>query len=216
VAGNQPLGLAGSGFDARLQYARTVNEALVAAFMAMSSGASSNGASSSSSSMRPTVDSIVIGGAADLKELLDEELDVRLAPLVRATVPLTYGGRQGFRQLIVASAKLLANVHRDHEATVYERFYSTLMRDETMVAVGIKEVRAAIDQGAAETVIVHRDHELVGEFIDNVESTLNGARLEVLSCDSQETSMFLHGFDGLVAILRYAIPSLDDESEEEN
>ena len=108
--------------------------------------------------------------------------------------------KRGMVSRVVEGARVEA------ETELVESLFAGIGRGDGTVAYGAVEVRAAIDSGAAETIMVSdtvvRDPSVVA-MLDSAEH--RGARITVVST-SHEAGERLARLGGIAALLRYALP----------
>jgi peptide chain release factor subunit 1 len=73
---------------------------------------------------------------------------------VLAILDTPYSGQEGIRALLDKSDELLRNQRLVEEKRLVQRFLEELARDTGRATYGEKEVRAALQRGAAETILI--------------------------------------------------------------
>ena len=133
-------------FEKRHNYLRKVAEACTQSFI---------------SSDKPNIKGLVLAGSADFKNDLqkDDLFDIRLRPLVVATVDIAYGGDSGFNQAIELTSDVLKSVKFMHEKKVLNKFYDEIAKDTGKYVFGIKDTIDAMDNGYIDTLIIHDELE---------------------------------------------------------
>ena len=115
----------------------------------------------------PDLKGIIIGGPGFTKEVFADKgyLVASLRQKVLAILDAPYSGQEGIRALLDKSDEILRNQRLIEEKRLVQRFLEELARDTGRATYGEKEVRAALERGAAETV-------LISEGIDYVRLTV--------------------------------------------
>lgn len=110
---------------------------------------------------KPNVKGLVLAGSAEFKNDLqkDDLFDIRLRPLVVATVDIAYGGDSGFNQAIELTSECLKSVKFMHEKKVLNKFYNEISKDTGKYVFGIKDTMDAMDNGYIDTLIIHDELE---------------------------------------------------------
>ncbi|MGQ9719931.1 MAG: peptide chain release factor aRF-1 [Candidatus Jordarchaeum sp.] len=110
----------------------------------------------------PDLKGILIGGPGPSKNKFAESsyFDYRLKNAILGIVDLSYTGSSGIDELIDKSRDILQNVRYSEEKTLVQKFLTMLVKDDTLVAYGEKEVRQALDQGAVDTLLLSEDLEI--------------------------------------------------------
>jgi peptide chain release factor subunit 1 len=118
------------------------------------------------------VNGIILAGLADFKDKLNESetFDPRLKSAVLKIVDISYGGTNGFQQAIEQSSECLGNLKYIHEKKLLQRFYTDVSCDSGKYSFGVKDTMTAIDTGAAETVIVWEDLQLMRCVVKDTQS----------------------------------------------
>jgi peptide chain release factor subunit 1 len=106
---------------------------------------------------RPNIKGLVLAGSAEFKNDLqkDDLFDIRLRPIVIATVDIAYGGENGFNQAIELTSEVLKSVKFIHEKKVITKFYEEIARDTGKYIFGVKDTMEAMDNGYIDTLILH-------------------------------------------------------------
>lgn len=110
---------------------------------------------------RPNVKGLVLAGSAEFKNDLqkDDLFDIRLRPIVVATVDIAYGGENGFNQAIEMTSETLKSVKFVHEKKILCRFYDEIAKDTGKYVFGIKDTIEAMDSGYIDTLIIQDELE---------------------------------------------------------
>lgn len=104
----------------------------------------------------PDLKGIIIGGPGFTKETFAEKgyLITSLKDKVLAVLDTAYAGEEGIRALVEKSDAILHNQRLIEEKRLVQRFLAELARDSGLATYGEKEVRMALDRGAAETILI--------------------------------------------------------------
>jgi peptide chain release factor subunit 1 len=110
----------------------------------------------------PDLKGIIIGGPGFTKETFAEKdyLVTTLKDKVLAVLDTAYAGEEGIRALVEKSDEILHDQRLIEEKRLVQRFLSELARDSGLATYGEKEVRIALDRGAAETILVSEGIEI--------------------------------------------------------
>ncbi|MGQ4833289.1 MAG: mRNA surveillance protein pelota [Candidatus Asgardarchaeia archaeon] len=111
--------------------------------------------------------------------------------------------------------RVLKEVQLFKDNELFDEFTARLGRDDKKVAYGLEEVRRAAELGAVDTLLIlnsilrmqikeKEGKDDIYEIIENVEKT-NG-KIHIIDEES-EVGIKLKGFGGIVALLRYPLPS---------
>jgi peptide chain release factor subunit 1 len=122
------------------------------------------------SDAKPNITGLILAGSADFKtELTTSDLwDPRLeAILIKPMLDIAYGGENGFNQAIELSSETLKNVKFIQEKKLITKFLDEVAQDTGKYCFGIKDTMTALDMGAAETLIVWENLDLLRIVIKN-------------------------------------------------
>lgn len=110
---------------------------------------------------RPNIKGLVLAGSAEFKNDLqkDDLFDIRLKPIVVATVDIAYGGENGFNQAIELTSETLKSVKFVHEKKILCRFYEEIAKDTNKYVFGMKDTMEAMDNGYVDTLIIQDELE---------------------------------------------------------
>lgn len=177
---------------------------------------------------RVNVSSIIIAGCGSKKDSVrtSADLDKRIAGRIVKSYDLAYGGEAGLTQAIIDSSEFLSGMELGHERESVQKFMNEIVMDTGKYCFGMTQTMAAIDAGAAETVIVWDElkmtrgggggggdgQSLIEWLIDN-HSKMGIDNLKLVSNATGEGAQFCTGFSGIGAILRWKFTS-DTEIEE--
>jgi len=172
----------------------------------------------------PAPSKLVVCGAAQLKDQLVTALP---APLARALVRVhvtSANGIDGLQQCvaatltdIVGSAQLRADLielERLMEALRVDAGVDSLDQSSSL-AIGAREVRAALRLHAVDSLLVHVDAHFASPNVNNnvdddgdadVADAIAHVRVVRISSQSPTAQQFLTGFGGVVARLRWPVP----------
>lgn len=168
------------------------------------------------------VSGIIIAGIAHLKSEVVSSglLDPRLVAKIISECDVSYGGEKGLHEAITKSSDLLANVKYIQEKKILERFFDAIRQNDSKYVFGKPATLSAMEQGAAELVIVDEnlalthtpaerngEHESEQTFVEWLADHYReyGTFLEIVSDATPEGMQFCRGFGGLGALLRYPI-----------
>lgn len=115
----------------------------------------------------PDLKGIIIGGPGPSKNKFAESsyLDYRLKNVIRGVVDLAYTGSSGIDELIDKSQDLLQNIRYSEEKVLVQKFLTQLVKDDSLVAYGEKEVRKALNQGAVNTLLLSEELDILRVII---------------------------------------------------
>ncbi|MDG6996902.1 MAG: peptide chain release factor aRF-1 [Nitrososphaerota archaeon] len=106
-----------------------------------------------------TIKGLIVSGPGPTKDefLKDRYLDYRLQNAVVGTLDTGYAGREGVRETIEKSGKLLENVRVVEERKLVQRFLREVNSDTGLAIYGIKDVLATLRKSAVDTILVNDD-----------------------------------------------------------
>ncbi|MHA1603272.1 MAG: peptide chain release factor aRF-1 [Candidatus Freyarchaeota archaeon] len=144
----------------------------------------------------PDLKGIIIGGPGPSKNKFAESnyLDYRLKNAILGIVDLSYTGSPGIDELIDKSRDILQNVRYSEEKSLVQKFLTTLVKDDSLVVYGEKEVRQALEQGAVDTLLLSEDLDILHVIITcpncnyREEVTIKKEELPSLGQEIQERS----------------------------
>lgn len=112
---------------------------------------------------------IVLAGSADFKSELggSDLFDMRLAAKIVKVVDVSYGGENGFNQAIELAAESLANVKFVQEKKLIQKYFDEIALDTGKFCYGVEDTMKALDLGAAETLIVWENLDIVRNTLRN-------------------------------------------------
>ncbi len=114
------------------------------------------------------VKALIVSGPGPTKEefVRDGYLDYRLQNVIAGTIDSGYTGREGVRETIGKSEKLLENVRVVDEKRLVDRFLKEVNSDAGLAIYGIQDILNALKRSAVDTIIVNEDVDLV--FIKSI------------------------------------------------
>ena len=115
----------------------------------------------------PDLQGIIIGGPGFTKEIFAEKgyLTSPLKDKVLAILDTAYSGEEGIRALVEKSGEILRTQRLIEEKRFVQRFLGELARDTGRATYGEKQVRAALDRGAVEIILISEGIEYSRIFI---------------------------------------------------
>lgn len=104
---------------------------------------------------------ILVGGPGHTKNkfIKGEFLHHELQKIIIGTVDTSYNGEYGLKEMVDRAEEILKNLEITQEVELVQKFLKQLVNDEP-VTYGEKEVRYALQIGAAETVLLSEDLDL--------------------------------------------------------
>lgn len=132
---------------------------------------------------------LILAGSADFKNDLNQSdmFDQRLQSKVIKVVDVSYGGENGFNQAIELSSETLSNVKFIQEKKLINKYFDEISQDSGKVCYGIDDTLKALEAGAAETLIVYENLEIVRWTLKNSE----GSEIIIHTNKLQETDRSL-------------------------
>ena len=102
---------------------------------------------------------LIVSGPGPTKDefVKDKYLDYRLQNVIVGVLDTGYSGREGVRETIEKSGKLLENVRVVEERKLVQRFLREVNSDTGLAIYGIKDVLASLKKAAVETILVNDD-----------------------------------------------------------
>lgn len=203
----------------------------------------------------PDLNGIIIGGPGFTKEVFAEKgyLIPPLKDKVLAILDTAYSGEEGIRAVVEKSGEILRHQRLIEEKQLVQKFLGELARDTGRATYGEKEVRAALERGAVDTILVSEaieytrvkvrcnscdystektltpdtvssyeekisnqqcpkcqnqtllvteTHDFIEELGELAQGT--GAKIEIISPETEEGKQLLGAFRGIGALLRWA------------
>jgi peptide chain release factor subunit 1 len=144
---------------------------------------------------------VIVGGPGPTKEEFIKVLPRNAAEKIIAIKDIGYSDEYGLRELMDKSQDTLAQTEAVHEKKVLAEFFKRIAKGEP-VDYGKAGVRAAIESGAAETVLLSESlkTEVLDELADMAEK--KDIPIEYISVDSPDGEQFL-AMGGTGVLLRY-------------
>jgi len=155
----------------------------------------------------PRLKGILIGGPIPTKEEFLEEghLVTKLKEKVIAVKDIGYVDEHGIKLLVEASQEDLAEQEIIKEKKIIERFFNTLGKESEKIAYGEERVALALERGAADILLISSNIPKA-KIAELEKKALNtGARVILISTETEEGEQFLNMTKGVGAILRFAL-----------
>mmetsp|Transcript_5990 Transcript_5990/g.9265 ORF Transcript_5990/g.9265 Transcript_5990/m.9265 type:complete len:298 (-) Transcript_5990:214-1107(-) len=154
---NLLLGSNDSGFNARKAWVAKVAENMTRTFIG--------------SDHKLSCAAIVVAGAGDLKDdlVMSPLLDKRIKDAIIATVPVNYGGKNGFHEAI-SKCPQLATYEDSVEQGHLKEFFQTVAKTDELVLFGVSEVTAALETGAVQKILVTEDTKMCTVVVETSSS----------------------------------------------
>ncbi|MHB8567521.1 MAG: peptide chain release factor aRF-1 [Nitrososphaerales archaeon] len=104
---------------------------------------------------------LIVSGPGPTKDefVKDKYLDYRLQNVIAGVLDIGYSGREGVRETIEKSGKLLENVRVIEERKLVQRFLREVNSDTGLAIYGIADIIAALKKSAVESILVSEDAE---------------------------------------------------------
>jgi peptide chain release factor subunit 1 len=105
---------------------------------------------------------LIVGGPGPTKEefVKDAYLDYRLQKAIVGVVDSGYAGREGVRETIGKSEKLLESVRVVEEKKIVDSFFREVNSDTGLAIYGIQDILNALKRSAVDTIIINEDVDL--------------------------------------------------------
>jgi len=149
---------------------------------------------------------ILVGGPGPTKEEFVEGpyISTPIKEKIIAIKNLGYTGEYGLRELVDKSEDVLAKEELIEEKKAMRRFLTVLATKPHLAAYGPAEVRAALEIGAVDLLLLHEDlnEKELEDYIELAEKS--GAKIQIISTGTPEGEQ-LKGLGGVAAVLRFAI-----------
>ena len=154
----------------------------------------------------PKLKGILIGGPMPTKEEFMEEgqLVTKLKEKVIALKDQGYTDEYGLELLVEESQKDIANQELIKEKLILEKFFNTLGKHREKAAYGVEKVRAALERGAVEVLLVSK--KALKKDVEELEKMAEKTNTEIriISTESRE-GIQLKELGKVAAILRFPI-----------
>jgi peptide chain release factor subunit 1 len=167
----------------------------------------------------PDLKGLLIGGPGPSKNKFAESnyLDYRLKNAILGIVDLSYTGSPGIDELIDKSQDILQNVRYSEEKSLVQKFLTMLVKDDSLVAYGEKEVRQALDQGAVDTLLLSEDLDILHATIScpncNYQEEVTIKKDEALSLEQEIQNRSCPNCDSSLLSLETIKPIIDELGE---
>jgi len=173
------------------------------------------------------VKAIVIAGSANLKTDLSKSdlFDPRIKAGIVKMIDIQYGLSQGLDIAIKLSEDVLGNIKYTQECAIVNSFMNEITLDTGKYIFGVKETIEQLKDGTIETLIINDtiefetkayistfaegEEQLSDWFLNNYK--LYGAKLSIVSANTDVGAQFLAGFGGVGGILRYRVHMQEDD-----
>lgn len=155
----------------------------------------------------PKLKGIMVGGPIPTKEefLRDGDLVTKLKEKVIAVKDIGYTDEHGLKLLVEASEEDLAEQELIKEKNLIAKFLETLGKNREKTAYGFEKVKAALERGAVESLLIAKGFNKV-QAVELEESAQNtGAKVDIISLENQDGQQFNNITKGVGAILRFQI-----------
>ncbi|MHB1908190.1 MAG: peptide chain release factor aRF-1 [Nitrososphaerales archaeon] len=102
---------------------------------------------------------LIISGPGPTKDTFEKGgyLDYRLQNMIIGTLDIGYSGREGVRETIEKSGKLLENVRVVEERKLVQKFLREVNSDTGLAIYGVADILASLKRAAIDTIIVNDD-----------------------------------------------------------
>ncbi|RKD98238.1 Vms1/Ankzf1 family peptidyl-tRNA hydrolase [Halopiger aswanensis] len=153
------------------------------------------------------VDGVLLGGTTGTVEDFREEadLDHRLEDRLLGEFAVEYASEQGLRQLAEKGQSAIDERDRRDARDALEEFFEAVRDDDAAVAYGTDEVDDALEYDAVDTLLLSTalEGQQLRAFGDRTME--QGGETVVVPDDFPDGSRFAEAFDGVGALLRFAI-----------
>ncbi len=154
------------------------------------------------------VEMIILGSPLFWKEIVKKQLDEDFPETAKKVhlKDVSSGDEDGIRELISGNAldKIIKNSQLSREEDLVNEVLSQLAKNSKLIIYGVKNVEAAAESGAVESILISESRldgsEKIKELIDNVENS--GGTVNLIS-SSSPAGKKLNGLKGIIAKLRY-------------
>ena len=109
------------------------------------------------------VKGLIVSGPGPTKDefVKDAYLDYRLQNAIVGTLDTGYAGREGVRETIGKSEKLLENVRVVEEKKLVDRFLREVNSDTGLAIYGIQDILNALKRSAVDTILINDDADII-------------------------------------------------------
>ncbi len=106
---------------------------------------------------------LIVSGPGPTKDTFVKEgyLDYRLQNMIVGVLDTGYAGREGVRETIEKSGKLLENVRVVEEKKLVQKFLREVNSDSGLAIYGVQDILSALARAAVETILVNDDTDLL-------------------------------------------------------
>jgi peptide chain release factor subunit 1 len=111
----------------------------------------------------PKLNGIIIGGPGPTKDFFikEEYLHHELQKLLLDVFDVSYTNEFGLTELVDSSSELFKDLDVNKEKALMQRFLGEVIKDHGLAGYGDAEIRALIEAGAVETLLISEAHELI-------------------------------------------------------
>lgn len=158
----------------------------------------------------PNVQGIILAtnDSAKKNQLL-AKLDKRLKEIICRSIKVIYGGKNGFQQAIFECSDVFQQFAMVKQTKLLQSFMDKINTDPDKIAYGVEETIEFLEMGAVSDLIIweedntdYKENEkLLDHLIENYKSF--GINLHIISDITNISNMFINGFGGVGAILRF-------------
>ena len=105
---------------------------------------------------------LILSGPGPTKEDFKKDgyLDYRLQNAIVGVLDTGYAGREGVRETIEKSGKLLENVRVVEEKKLVQRFFREINSDSGLAIYGVNDIVAALKRSAVDTILINDDADI--------------------------------------------------------
>ena len=137
---------------------------------------------------QPNVQGLILAGSAEFKtELNTSDLfDKRLQEIVLKIVDVSYGSDMGFSHAIELAAETLSNVKFVQEQKLISGYFEAISLDTGKYCFGVKDTLAAMEMGAAETVICYEELDVTRYVCNDIVSKSEGAQPTIIYLTAEQ------------------------------
>jgi peptide chain release factor 1 len=109
------------------------------------------------------VKGLIVSGPGPTKDAFvkDGYLDYRLQNLIVGTLDTGYAGREGVRETIEKSGKLLENVRVVEERKLVQKFLREVNSDSGLAIYGVNDILSALKRAAVDRILVNDDSGMI-------------------------------------------------------
>ena len=109
------------------------------------------------------VKGLIVSGPGPTKDTFvkDGYLDYRLQNMIVGVLDTGYSGREGVRETIEKSGKLLENVRVVEEKRLVQKFLAQVNSDSGLAIYGVQDILSALKRAAVDTILVNDDTDML-------------------------------------------------------